>query len=95
MRMGERSDFLVHDGFMFKGNQLCFPNCSLRLCIIQELHSEGHVGRDRTVQLVCDSYFWPTIRKKVECLVERCRICQVSKGKATNAGLYMPLPRST
>ena len=49
VHMGERSDFLLHDGFLFKGNQLCVPDCSLRLCIIQELHGEGHVGRDRTL----------------------------------------------
>ena len=32
------------------------------------------------------------MRKEVEQFVKRCRVCQVSKGKATNAGLYMPLP---
>ena len=35
------------------------------------------------------------MRKEVERFVERCRVCQVSKGKATNAGLYMPLPIPT
>ena len=64
----------------------------MRLCIIQELHGEGHVGRDHTLKLIHNSYFWPTIRKGVECFVERCRICQMFKGKATNVGLYMPLP---
>ncbi|KAI3526019.1 hypothetical protein L1887_05170 [Cichorium endivia] len=92
VQSGRRSDFLVHDGFLFKGNQLCIPDSSLRLQIIKELHGEGHVGRDRTLQLVQSSYFWPTMRKEVERFVKRCRICQVSKGTATNAGLYMPLP---
>ncbi|KAJ0875134.1 putative nucleotidyltransferase, Ribonuclease H [Helianthus annuus] len=89
---GQRSDFVLHDGFMFKGNQLCIPDSSLRLQIIKELHGEGHVGRDRTLQLVQDSYYWPTMRKEVDRYVKRCRICQVSKGTATNAGLYIPLP---
>ena len=71
------------------------PYCSLRLHIIQERHGEGYVGRDRTLQLVRDSYFWQIMPKEVEWFVERCHICQVSKGKATNVGLYMPLPIST
>ena len=95
VQSGEKSEFLVVDGFLFRGNQLCIPDCSLRLQIIQELHGEGHVGRDRTLQLVKASYFWPTIRKEVEKYVKRCRICQLSKGKATNAGMYMPLPIPT
>ena len=74
-------NFLVHDGFLFKGNQLCVPGCSLRLCIIQELHEEGHVSRDHTFQLVRDSYFWPIIRKEVKRFVEHCRVCLVSKVK--------------
>ncbi|KAI3760252.1 hypothetical protein L1987_50645 [Smallanthus sonchifolius] len=92
VQAGQKSDFLLHDGFLFKGNQLCIPDSSLRLKIIQELHGEGHVGRDRTLHLVQSSYFWPTMRKEVDRYVKRCRICQVSKGTATNAGLYMPLP---
>ncbi|KAJ9558461.1 hypothetical protein OSB04_013075 [Centaurea solstitialis] len=60
--------------------------------IIKELHGEGHVGRDRTLQLVQSSYFWPTMRKEVDRFIKRCKICQVSKGTATNAGLYLPLP---
>ena len=90
--MGERTNFLVHREILVKGNQLCILDCSLRLRIIQELHGEGHVGRDRTLQLIRDSYFWPSMRKEVKRFVERCRICQLSKGKATNVGLYMPLP---
>ncbi|GJS02584.1 retrovirus-related pol polyprotein from transposon TNT 1-94 [Tanacetum coccineum] len=72
-------------------NLLCILNTSPRLKIIMELHSEGNVGHDRTLQLVHASYFWPTLRKKVDRYVKRCRICQVSKGTTTNACLYMPL----
>lgn len=92
---GKSTKFVVHDDFLFLGTRLCIPECSLRLQIIKDLHSEGHVGRDRTLHLVTDSYFWPTLRRDVERFVARCRICQVSKGKATNAGLYMPLPIPT
>jgi hypothetical protein len=40
---------------------------------------------------VAASYFWPSMRKEIGRFVERCRICHVAKGRATNAGLYMPL----
>ncbi|KAF7113581.1 hypothetical protein RHSIM_RhsimUnG0111800 [Rhododendron simsii] len=59
---GGQSEFHVQKGFLFKGNFLCVPNSSLRLKIIQELHNEGHVGRDKTFALVFGSYFWPTLR---------------------------------
>ena len=95
VRADERTNFLLHDGFLSKGNRLCFLDYSLRLWIIQELHGEDHIGRDSTLQLVRDFYFWPSMRKEVECFVEMCKIYQVSKGKATNAGLYMPLPIPT
>ncbi|CAA7029166.1 unnamed protein product [Microthlaspi erraticum] len=66
--------------------------CSLRLQVIRAFHNEGHIGRDRTLQLVTTSYYWPTVRRDVERFIIRCGTCQASKGHATNAGLYLPLP---
>ncbi|GFS34996.1 hypothetical protein Acr_00g0037210 [Actinidia rufa] len=44
---------------------------SLRLKIIKKLHDEGHMGRDKTFQLVADSYYWPSMRRNLlRCLVE-------------------------
>ena len=36
---GMRGDFGLHNGFLFKGIQLCILDCSLRLKIIQERHN--------------------------------------------------------
>lgn len=41
------------------------------------------------------SYFWPSIRREVAKFVKGCYICQVAKGQATNADLYIPLPVPT
>ena len=48
VRDGEQTDFCSHDGFHFKGNQLCVPDYSLRLWIFKKLHGERHIGRDCT-----------------------------------------------
>ena len=92
---GPSLPYSIHDGFLFRENRLCVPDCSLRLQLISELHNEGHIGRDRTLYLVSASYFWPALRRDVECFVERCVTCQTSKGQASNAGLYLPLPIPT
>lgn len=41
------------------------------------------------------SYYWPNLRSDVERFVEQCVTFQTSKGQASNAGLYMPLPIPT
>ena len=55
------SYFCVQDGFLFKDNQLCIPDSSLRLKIIRELHDEGHVGKDKPFALIAGFYFWPSM----------------------------------
>lgn len=92
---GISRDFTLHDGFLFYGVRLCIPDCSLRIQLVAEIHKEGHIGRDRTLHLISQSYYWPSIRRDVERFVERCTTCQTSKGHATNAGLYLPLPIPT
>jgi hypothetical protein len=39
-----------------------------------------------------ESYFWPGMRADVKIFVDRCRICQHSKGKRQNAGFYQLFP---
>ena len=95
VQAGESRDYTLHDGFLFRGVRLCVPDCSLRLQLISETHGEGHVGRDRTLHLLTSSYFWPALRRDVERFIERCVVCQHSKGHSTNAGLYLPLPIPT
>ncbi|GKC22158.1 putative CCCH-type zinc finger family protein [Tanacetum coccineum] len=89
---GQCYDYQVQDGFLFKGMQLCIPDCSLREMVIAELHSLGHFGREKSIVLVESKYFWPKLRRDVTRHVERCQVCQCSKGVSTNAGLYTPLP---
>lgn len=91
VRSGEPSEYLLHDGYLFRDNWLCVPACSLRAKLVSELHGEGHVGRDRTVDLVQRRFFWPSLCRDVTRHVHRCRVCQLSKGTTTNAGLYRPL----
>lgn len=94
-QIGVSLEYTIHDGFLFRGDRLCVSEGSLRLKLISELHNEGYVGHDRTIQLVSTSYFWPSLRKDVARFVECCVICQKSKGHVTNAGLYLPLPIPT
>jgi hypothetical protein len=89
---GHRHDFVLHNGYLFRGLQLCIPDCSLRQQIISELHNEGHFGRDKTLALISSDFYWPKLTSDVAHYVNRCYICQRSKGVLTNAGLYTPLP---
>lgn len=92
---GLHRDFTLQNGFLFRENQLCIPDCSVRLRILEQLHSERHVGRDRTLQLASTSYFSSTLRRDVERYIEHFLACQQAKGKASNAGFYIFLPIST
>jgi hypothetical protein len=88
-------EYMIHEGLLFKGNQLCIPKCSMRENLLKEKYSgglAGHFGHDKTFTKLNESYFWPGMRVDVKIFVDRCRICQHSKGKRQNAGFYQPLP---
>ena len=54
------NDFIRMDGFLFKGNTLCIPSCSLRSSILDESHGGtlgGHFGEAKTLALVKANFF--------------------------------------
>ncbi|PKU75798.1 hypothetical protein MA16_Dca026359 [Dendrobium catenatum] len=87
--------FVIHQGFLFKGSRLCISNNSLREQLVQELHGgglSGHFGQGKTIAMVEEKYFWPHMRKQIAKFVKQCKICQAFKGTSQNSGLYTPLP---
>ena len=53
-------DYLIQDGMLFKGSQLCIPRSSMRENLIKEKHSggmTGHFGRDKTIAILREHYF--------------------------------------
>jgi hypothetical protein len=86
---------MIQDGLFFRGNQLCIPKFSMRENLLKEKHSGvlvGHFGHDKKFSKINGSYFWLGMRIYVKKFVDMCRICQHTKGKRQNTGLYQPLP---
>ncbi|GJT18787.1 RNA-directed DNA polymerase [Tanacetum coccineum] len=82
------------DGYLFKGAWLCIPLCSLREAIILDGHAgglAGHFGRDKTLALLQEQFYWPKMERDVNRLLERFRTCHIAKTHSSNAGLYTPL----
>ena len=47
--------FFRHDGFFFRENKLCIPNCSIRDFLVRESHSRGlmgHFGVAKTLEVL-------------------------------------------
>ena len=51
----------------------------------------GHFGRDKTIALVEDRFYWLSMKKDVARIVAHCRTCQLDKAKKQNTCLYTPL----
>ncbi|GKA91213.1 transposon ty3-I gag-pol polyprotein [Tanacetum coccineum] len=53
-----RGEFLLLDGYLFKGNRLCIPKTSLESQLVKEIHAKGlsALGRDKIIASVenCD-----------------------------------------
>jgi len=88
-------DYNLQEGLLFRGGELCIPDCSMRENIVQEKHSgglAGHFSIDKTLEQLGHFYYWPKMRRDVQRYVNRCKVCQLAKGHSQNTGLYTPLP---
>ncbi|XP_016191799.1 uncharacterized protein LOC107632644 [Arachis ipaensis] len=84
-----------HDGFLFRGNRICVPTCSIRELLVLESHSGGlmgHFGVHKTLNILSEHFYWPHMRKDVEKFCAKCITCKQAKSKSLPHGLYTPLP---
>jgi hypothetical protein len=54
-------EYMIQEGLLFKGNQLCIPKCSMRENLLKEKHSgglAGHFGHAKMFTKLNESYFW-------------------------------------
>lgn len=92
---GSLDKFYKHEGYLFKENKLCIPNCSMRELLVREAHGGGlmgHFGVQKTLEVLKEHFFWPKMRKDVNKICERCVTCKQAKSKSKPHGLYTPLP---
>ncbi|GKV06323.1 hypothetical protein SLEP1_g18224 [Rubroshorea leprosula] len=90
--------FYRHEGYLFRENRLCMPNCSLRELLVRESHAGGlmgHFGVRKTLDILNDHFFWPHMKRDVERICERCITCKQAKSRVLPHGLYTPLPIPT
>ncbi|KAK1646420.1 hypothetical protein QYE76_064225 [Lolium multiflorum] len=52
----------------------------------------GHFGREKTLLILDDHFYWPKMRRDVDRYVKRFITCNKSKSKLKPHGLYTPLP---
>jgi hypothetical protein len=68
------NEYMIQDGLLFRGNQLCIPKFSMRENLLKEKHNRGlaeHFGHDKTFSKFNRSYYWPGVRTNVKKFVDR------------------------
>jgi hypothetical protein len=79
-----------HDGFLFRANKLCIPDCSVQILLLQEAHAGGlmgHFGVKKAEHVLADHFFWLKMRRDVVRHVLRCENCHKAKSRLNPHGL--------
>ena len=71
------------DGMLFRKGKVWIPSDpSLRKLIMESEHDSrvaGHMGMDKTMELVDRNFYWPEMAKDIEDYVRSCEDCQKNK----------------
>lgn len=47
----------------------------------------SHFGKDKTIAMIEDCLYWPTLNRDVSKIISKCQTYQMSKWKKKNTGL--------
>ena len=78
------SPFVVREGVLFHKHKhtLYIPSGTLRRRLLAEAHdapTAGHLGRDKTLGRLRESFYWPLMDEMVREYVRTCPDCQRNK----------------
>ena len=77
-----KDDFLIHDGYLFKGTRSHVPRSGTHELLVREVHGgslAGHYGKNKTLMILKERYYWPGMRKTIEDVIRKCATCHVTK----------------
>lgn len=55
-----KGDFMLQNGYLFKGTRLCIPRSGTRELLIREVHGRalaGHYGENKTILMLKEHYY--------------------------------------
>ena len=85
----------LHGALYYKGRLWIPAKDDLRKMICEVEHDSkvaGHMGQDKTIEIIKRNFFWPGMDKFIEDLVRSCESCQRSKApRHARYGLLSPL----
>jgi hypothetical protein len=71
-------EYLIQDGLLFKGSQLCILKSSMRDNLLKEKHSgglAGHFDHDKNYAQLISLHHCPGMRSDMKQIVDICRVC--------------------
>jgi len=85
------------DGLLLRNGLVYVPAADeIKLGVLQDCHdapTAGHLGEDKTLELVTRNYYWPSMRKTVNDYVRTCDTCMRNKvPRHLPHGQLHPLP---
>ena len=94
---GLPSQFYWQNGYLYCQGRLYVPDVpELRQRLLSEHHDipiAGHLGRDKTLANLAETFYWPGVTQDVAEYTRTCPRCQQAKaGNRAPAGLLQPLP---
>jgi hypothetical protein len=89
-------NFSVQKGVVYKGQRLLVPaDPTLKTRILQHYHDHplaGHIGSEKTIELVKRDLYWPKMDEEIKLYVTTCHSCQKHKSShQLPIGLLKPL----
>ncbi|XP_048627321.1 uncharacterized protein LOC125596017 [Brassica napus] len=89
--------YYQHEGFLFKEKKLCIPKGSMRELLVREARGGGlmgHFGRDKTLSVLTDHFFWPNMKRDVENLCAKCIVCLKIKSRFSKTAHFIPCDKT-